>query len=299
MLRNIDPTVTNKHKMAVNVFATNTTDNMSRHELVAWVNRLLNSNIEKIEEMGSGAAYCQLFDILFCPSHIPLKKVKFQTELENEFISNFKILQGAFNKLKVDKIIPIDKITKRKFQDNIEFLQWFKKFYDANRQEEEEDIIERYDALGLRNGQQLGKGRGRPGAVGASRTTQARTAPARTTRVSPKAHNQSSGEPRPVGVAHRQPKGGIGGAGDSAVMRELTMQVEEQRLTIEGLEKERDFYFGKLRDIEVICQDKPDNAITKDVLDILYATEEGFAPPDDEVDDMDPNGQRFEDEEEY
>lgn len=55
------------------------------------------------------------------------------------------------------QIIPIDKITKRKFQDNIEFLQWFKKFYDANRQEEEEDIIERYDALGLRNGQQLGE----------------------------------------------------------------------------------------------------------------------------------------------
>jgi len=58
--------------------------------------------------------------------------------------------------------------------------------------------------------------------------------------------------------------------------------VSEYKLTVEGLEKERDFYFGKLRDIEVMCQECDDNnPLIQKILDVLYATEEGFAPPDE------------------
>lgn len=30
------------------------------------------------------------------------------------------------------QIIPVDKLVKGRFQDNFEFIQWFKKFFDAN-----------------------------------------------------------------------------------------------------------------------------------------------------------------------
>ena len=33
-----------------------------------------------------------------------LKKVKFKTNLEHEYIQNFKLLQGSFKKMNVDKV---------------------------------------------------------------------------------------------------------------------------------------------------------------------------------------------------
>ena len=40
------------------------------------------------------------------------------------------------------KLIPVDKLVKGRFQDNFEFAQWFKKFFDANYQGQEYDPIE-------------------------------------------------------------------------------------------------------------------------------------------------------------
>ena len=46
--------------------------------------------------------------------------------------------------------IDVDKLSKQKFQDNFEFLQWFKKFFDANYSGCE------YNALEARGGAPLG-----------------------------------------------------------------------------------------------------------------------------------------------
>jgi RP/EB family microtubule-associated protein len=50
----------------------------------------------------------------------------------------------------------------------------------------------------------------------------------------------------------------------------------ELKMTVDGLEKERDFYFGKLRDIEVMCQECDNSqttSIIQKILEVLYATE--------------------------
>lgn len=43
------------------------------------------------------------------------------------------------------QVIPVDKLIKGRFQDNFEFLQWFKKFFDANYDGRE---YEAYEARG-------------------------------------------------------------------------------------------------------------------------------------------------------
>merc|ERR1719326_1431064 len=80
------------------------------------------------------------------PNCVQLKKVKFRTKLEHEYINNFKVLQASFKKMSVDKIVPVDRLVKGKFQDNFEFLQWFKKFFDANYGGQDSTRTDRFPA---------------------------------------------------------------------------------------------------------------------------------------------------------
>lgn len=223
-----------------------------------------------------------------------MKKVKFQTVQEHEFIQNWKILQTGFSKCGVDKKFDTDKLVKGKFQDNFEFAQWFKKFWDANFSGEDET----YDPLAMRGGVQPIKGAGpakAPAKAGAARGAARTAAPVGRTGAAPgrtAPSGRTGGPPKPAGATRMgvsKPKATP--AISQEDMDKLTAEVSELNVNVEGLEKERDFYFGKLRDIEVLCQDgdiKNDPALLSEkVLEILYATEDGFAPPE-EIDGEDP-----------
>lgn len=265
--------------MAVNVYSTSCTqENLSRHDILTWVNDSLQTSYGKIEELCTGAAYCQFMDMLF-PGSIVMKKVKVTTKLEHESIQNFKILQSAFHKMSVDKIIPVEKLVKGKFQDNFEFVQWFKKFFDANYQGQE------YDAVGARDGQQLGAGGSKSAQKPKPQMSQpSKAAPKATSKTTTTQRSPLGAPPRaaPPPKAVIQPQPTVAG-GDTAKVQALETQLNELRFTVEGLEKERDFYFGKLRDIEIICQEDENSDSNKRIMEILYATEDGFAAPQEEA----------------
>jgi len=273
--------------MAVNVFSTSaTSENLSRHEMLAWINESLQTSFQKVEQLCTGAAYCQFLDMLF-ENCIPMKKVKFDAKLEHEFIQNWKILQNGFKKCGIDKVIQVERLVKGKFQDNFEFCQWFKKFFDANYAGGEYDAVKARSGVdpsvsgpvGLNIKKTTGIASGvtgrKPAAAAASVTRPTPVAKVSQSRTSP-ASSQVQKKTTP-----KKPE-----ANSLAVnnehLEELNGKVSELRITVEGLEKERDFYFGKLRDIEVLCQENQEYAdFTEKILQILYQTEDGFAPPEE------------------
>lgn len=77
--------------------------------------------------------------------------------------------------------------------------------------------------------------------------------------------------------------GGHGGPSGDMELSRLREEVEqlrvvnmEEKMAVDNLMRERDFYFNKLRDIEILCQnynEESDRKILDDVLSILYKTE--------------------------
>jgi microtubule-associated protein, RP/EB family len=154
-------------------------------------------------------------------------------------------------------------------QDNLEFLQWTKRHWDQYFPGHE------YDAIARR------KASGAPVA----------TTPAGRTSVG------GGRKPANTGAARVAPKAGLAAAGGASGVQ-LRQENETLKEAIAGLEKERDFYFSKLRDIELLVQnaletqpelETDENGLVKNIQTILYSTEEGFEIPAEA--DLDANGE--------
>jgi RP/EB family microtubule-associated protein len=84
-----------------------------RTEIIAWINDLLKVpsaptqiNLTKIEELGSGAVYCQVIDAIY-PGKVSMSKVNWRAKNDYEFIGNYKVLQNAFEKLGIKRYIEV------------------------------------------------------------------------------------------------------------------------------------------------------------------------------------------------
>ncbi|EDX02930.1 microtubule-associated protein RP/EB family member 1 [Drosophila yakuba] len=152
------PSVPSNVTVASNVTVThNSMVQWSRGDILEWFNDTLKCSLTKIEHLCTGAAYCNLMHMLF-PDVINLKRVKFVSNQEYEFLANFKELQKAFNMVEVSPPVQVNKLVKGRCVDNFEFAVWFRHFFVSNHNAER---LKGYDVLASRDHQDIGLGSSR------------------------------------------------------------------------------------------------------------------------------------------
>ena len=143
-------------------------------------------------------------------------------------------------------------------QDNLEFLQWSKRYWDQYFPGGD------YDAVARRRGS---------------------GAPAPASNMAPRSSAGAARRGTTPTTGGRVSKTGVGGGPGSAALQQENNTLKE---TVQGLERERDFYFSKLRDIELLVQqaceedpeiEKQEDGLIKHIQTILYSTEDGFEIP--------------------
>lgn len=227
---------------------------VGRNELLQWINSTLGLNLNKIEQTASGAVACQLLDALH-PGCVALAKVDFNAKNDYEYINNYKILQAAFTKLAIDKHIEVNKLIRARPLDNIEFMQWLKSYFDSHSNGQNLN----YDAAARRASSKTGGVKGASGKQRVPLSSAATTAningaaPARSASIAKK--NPGTRQfGQAVGSAASVSSSGSQETGMAAQVQEAAEQVTELKLKVDNVERERDFYFDKLRDIEILCQ---------------------------------------------
>ena len=69
------------------------------------------------------------------PGQVPMSKINWGAKQSFEFVANYKVLQTCFTKLHIDKFIDVDRLISGKYMDNLEFMQWFKRYYELTLSE--------------------------------------------------------------------------------------------------------------------------------------------------------------------
>lgn len=259
-----------------------------------------------------------------------MSKVKFDVSSEYQYLNNFKVLQGIFTRHKIDRPLETARMAKCRLQDNLEFLQWTRRYWDAHYDGTPYDPVARrsgqdvsHSAGGARSSSRAATGSRashRPAASAASR-------PAVASSSRPAAASSSASRISNTGGFPRSSSGGsgpgIGGPAARNQIKQLNDKIdsltEANNDLVEAnqvVEAVRDFYFGKLRAIEVLVQaasedlqkdteakageeeedelsnevgkltlDEKYTQLVEDITEILYSLEDGFEIPDEGIEE--------------
>lgn len=143
-------------------------------------------------------------------------------------------------------------------------MQWLKKLWDSSFQGPY-DAVNRRQALGIRASPKPAP----PGQDGPLRPTKG--VPPSVTNSSPHKGGQFKRNSLSSPTRSSLHPGSTSHNAVNQENAELKRKITELTVCIDRIEKERDFYFKRLRQVEVLCQNSEKNEHVERVLEILYA----------------------------
>ena len=99
-----------------------------------WINRQADLNYDQIEDLSDAIGYCVLTYKLY-PKSILFRNVCKENVDKEGKRNNWKILKVAFEKLQVKNNIDEKRYAQANEDLHLNFIQWFKEFYDKNKEE--------------------------------------------------------------------------------------------------------------------------------------------------------------------
>lgn len=239
-----------------------------------WVNAYLGTRYDKVEDLSSGVAYCQLTDILF-PGAVNLSKLNLKPNRPRESTQNFEALREAFEQVGITREVPVERLVDGSYRDNLELIQWFKDLYEAQVPVSAAIPVEMCHAFPYMyaTAAYFGSHGYMQDYYRFTEDNHEETGP------NAEETGTSAGAPEPYRYAGHAPKGTAGpggnaGAGDlSDTVDELASQIVYLREHLYWLQLERNFYYNKLCEIEVLCweheRDHGKECVAEKVLDVM------------------------------
>lgn len=93
----------------------------SRHELLSWFSAAFNVKVSRVEQLVSGAVYCQALQFLR-PDLLYLKRSSCTPKTNQEVAKNFNLVQLTLDKFGLIRRLPIDKLAKGSWPEHQELL---------------------------------------------------------------------------------------------------------------------------------------------------------------------------------
>ncbi|KAJ9079384.1 microtubule integrity protein mal3 [Entomophthora muscae] len=178
-------------------------------------------------------------------------------------------------------------------QDNLDFVQWIKRYWEANNPGEPYDPLSRRKAApgGASAGAKLaGATRTvptrRPGTATAKSSTHVTSAPS--ARGAPN-NGASSRASQSTSMSAGRPPSASQVLSLQREIDDLSNQLINLNVAHDSISQEREFYYQKLREVEIIIQQHVaadpslmDSPLVKEVYTSLYSTDEGFELPEED-----------------